>query len=80
MAKKLDTKIFETKDLEAMILAFADCHCLSHDYASYGLCTRLDVTRVSCGRVWKIQGALRAGEANQGRACLLDQTAFSEPL
>lgn len=45
MAKKLDTKIFETKDLEAMILAFADCHCLSHDYASYGLCTRLDVTR-----------------------------------
>ena len=56
MAKKLDIKIRETKDLEAAIWCLADCHCLSHDYASFGVGTRLDVTQVACGRMWKSAG------------------------
>jgi hypothetical protein len=55
-AKKLDTKIFETNNLVAVIWFFVDCHCLSHDYASCGVDTRLDVTGVGCGGVWKSGG------------------------
>jgi hypothetical protein len=54
-AKKLDTKIFETNNLMAVIWFFVDCHCLSHDYASCGVGTRLDVTGVGCGkRGWRL--------------------------
>ena len=34
----------------AVIWFFVDCHCLSHDYASCGVGTRLDVTGVGCGK------------------------------
>jgi hypothetical protein len=56
MSKDLDIKIRETKDLAVTIWLFSVCHCLSHDYASCGVGTRLDVTGVGCGGMWKSEG------------------------
>jgi hypothetical protein len=48
MSKKLDVKIFKTKDLGARDSVSLDRHCLDYDRAALGVGTRSDVT----GGLW----------------------------
>src|SRR6266853_3590295 len=64
MAKKLDTKILKTNDLETRLVGFkSHFRAINQHFKKSGMTARSDVTRVGCGRQWRDCGKVPSPES-----------------
>src|SRR5713226_9200588 len=64
MAKKLDTKILKTNDLETRLVGFkSHFRAINQHFTKSGMTARSDVTRVGCGRQWRDCGKVPSRES-----------------